>query len=78
MASEKKDRAGAEEKGNSIFARSAVFFPEAWRELKKVHAPTREETAQFTVQVLVVIAVFASFLGVVDLFIGWLMREMLT
>ena len=46
--------------------RSVQFGKEVWQELQKVHWPARKETYQATAVVLVVVAVAATFLGLVD------------
>lgn len=65
-----------EKKG--VVTQLSTFFPDAWAELKKVHAPTRQETIMVTLLVLGMIAVFGVFLGIADLLIGKLMQVILT
>jgi preprotein translocase SecE subunit len=42
------------------------FVKEAWTELSKVHYPSPKETAQATAVVVVLAAVMATWLGLVD------------
>ena len=56
---------------------SVNFFKEAWAELKKVHRPTRQETVQMTKSVILLIVIFAVFLGLVDFISGYVMRWLL-
>ena len=65
------------EKKNFI-PRSIDFFRESWAELKKVHHPTRQETIQATLGVLFMVVVFAVVLGGIDLFVGHIMRWILS
>lgn len=50
------------------------YFHDSWIELKKVHKPTRQETVQATIVVLVMVIAVAIFLGTIDLFLGWFMK----
>lgn len=54
------------------------FFRGAVDELKKVHAPTREETIRATIVVFAMVALFAVFLGLADLLVGKIMSSILT
>ncbi len=45
----------------------SLFFRETIGELRKVNWPTRQEAINLTIIVLIVIAVMALFLGVLDL-----------
>ena len=64
--------------GNSnIFSSSLGFLRQAVDELKKVHAPTREETIRATIGVLVMVFVFAIFLGFTDWVVGFVMSKVL-
>lgn len=49
------------------------YFREVVRELKKVSWPTKEQTYQQTVLVLVVVTLIALYLGLLDYFFQWLM-----
>ncbi len=55
-----------------------MFARESWAELKKVHRPTRQETIQATIVVLVLVVIFAFFMGLTDLIIGQIMQGLLT
>jgi len=57
--------------------RAASFLGEVWAELKKVHWPSRKETYSATVVVLVVTAIVAMYLGLVDLALSYLVRVLL-
>ena len=57
------------EKGRS----TAGFLQEARLELKKMVWPTRIETLQTTLIVLVTVIIVALFLWAIDLFLGWFM-----
>ena len=62
----------------NVISRSAGFLREAVDELKKVHAPSREETIRATIGVLVMVFVFAIFLGFTDWVVGFVMARVLT
>ena len=66
-----------EEKQNLI-SRGTGFSKESWGELKKVHAPTRQETIQITLGVLLMVVLFGVFLGLTDLIVGKIMQASLT
>lgn len=68
-----KDQAA---KANFV-VRSTTFTRDAWEELKKVHTPTRQETIQATIVVMVMIFVFAIFLGLTDLIVHSVMQRIL-
>ena len=55
------------EKGRRIWS----FFGEAQIEVRKVVWPTREETVQTTLVVILMVFVIALFLWLLDLFLGW-------
>ena len=63
---------------NNIISRAITFVREAWDELKKVHAPSREETIRVTMLVMAMVFIFAFFLGITDLIVGEVMRGILT
>ena len=50
-----------------LFRNLKNYFKEAWSEVKKVTWPSRKELISSTLTVLVVVAFFAVFLGVMDL-----------
>ena len=56
--------------------RAATFLGEVWSELKKVHWPSRQETYSATIVVVVVTAVVAVYLGLVDFFLSTMLRYM--
>jgi len=55
------------EKGRKIWG----FFGEVQIEVRKVVWPTREETVQTTLVVILMVFVIALFLWLLDLFLGW-------
>jgi preprotein translocase subunit SecE len=57
--------------------RISVFFRETIGELRKVNWPTWEEAKNLTIIVLIVIAVMALFLGLLDLAFAELFRLIL-
>ncbi len=57
--------------------RSVTFLNEVWAEMKKVHWPTRKETYGATLIVLVVTAIIALYLGVVDTLISFVIQRIL-
>ena len=44
-----------------------TYFEESWRELKKVHWPSRKETYAATARVILVVVFVSLFLALVDL-----------
>ncbi len=56
---------------------SVQFFKEVWIELKKVHWPTWKETRAATIVVVVVVLVFAIFLGLVDFSLSHVIQRLL-
>ena len=57
--------------------RAVTFLNEVWAEMKKVHWPTRKETYGATLIVLVVMAIIAVYLGVVDALISFVIQKVL-
>ncbi len=57
--------------------RAVTFLNEVWAEMKKVHWPTRKETYGATLIVLVVTAIIAVYLGVVDALISFVIQKVL-
>lgn len=57
--------------------RAATFLGEVWSELKKVHWPTRKETYTATIVVVVVTMIVATYLGLVDFGLSYLVRILL-
>ena len=56
---------------------SIQFFKEVWIELKKVHWPTWKETRAATIVVVVVVTVFAIFLGLMDFTLSHVVQRLL-
>jgi preprotein translocase subunit SecE len=56
---------------------SVQFFREVWIELKKVHWPSWKETRAATIVVVVVVMVFALFLGLVDFSLSHAIQRLL-
>ena len=68
----------ASEKSAGVVGKSTLFAKESWAELKKVHSPTRQETIQATIVVLVMVVIFSMFLGLADFVVGLMMKNILT
>ncbi len=60
-----------------IGRRTLSFFKEARVEVRKVVWPTRQETVQTTIAVLVMVFIVAIMLWLVDMFLGWGIRSLL-
>jgi preprotein translocase subunit SecE len=60
-----------------IGRRTLSFFKEARVEVRKVVWPTRQETVQTTIAVLVMVFIVAIMLWLVDMFLGWGVRTLL-
>lgn len=58
--------------------RSTAFLNEVYSEVSKVHWPARKETYASTVVVLIVMGLFAGFLGLVDFIISRLVQSLLS
>jgi len=56
---------------------SVQFFKEVWIELKKVHFPSWKETRAATIVVVIVVLVFAVFLGMVDFTLSHVIQRLL-
>jgi preprotein translocase subunit SecE len=54
----------------------AAFFKDAQTEVRKVVWPTREETVQTTLVVMVVVIVVSIGLWLLDMLIGWLVQAL--
>ena len=65
-------------KKESKIAEFFNYFPASYKELSKVYTPSRPETIQGTIGVLVMTAFFGLFLGLSDLIVGKLMQMILT
>ncbi|MDR1084505.1 MAG: preprotein translocase subunit SecE [Deltaproteobacteria bacterium] len=68
----KKDE--GEVKPKSWFFRLFQFFKDAKRELARVSWPTRKETVRSTGVLLVLVAISAAYLGLVDSLLSWVLR----
>lgn len=53
------------------------FARDAQIEVRKVVWPTRQETVQTTIVVMIVVVVFAFLLWVLDIFLGWAMQSVI-
>ncbi len=60
-----------------IGRRTLGFFREARVEVRKVVWPTRQETVQTTIAVMVMVFIVAIMLWLVDMFLGWGVRSLL-
>jgi preprotein translocase subunit SecE len=58
--------------------RSLGFVREARVEVRKVVWPTRQETTQTTIAVLIMVFIVAIMLWLFDMFLGWGVRSLLT
>ncbi len=56
---------------------SVQFFKEVWIELKKVHWPAWKETRAATIVVVIVVMVFAVFLGLFDFTLSHIIQRLL-
>jgi preprotein translocase subunit SecE len=54
----------------SIFARIALFVRQVIAELKKVVSPSRKELINYTIVVLVFVAIMMAFVGLLDWAVG--------
>lgn len=53
------------------------FVRDAQIEVRKVVWPTRKETVQTTIVVMIVVVLFAFLLWMLDIFLGWAMQSVL-
>ena len=60
-----------------IGKRSLGFAKDARVEVRKVVWPTRQETTQTTIAVLVMVLIVAIMLWLIDMFLGWGVRSLL-
>ena len=60
------------------FASALNYFPSSWQELKKVYTPTRQETIQGSLGVVLLVFFFGIFLGLTDFVVGKIMQAILT
>ncbi len=56
---------------------SVQFFREVWIELKKVHWPSWKETRAATLVVVIVVIVFAIFLGLIDFGLSHIVQRLI-
>jgi len=61
----------------SIGKRSLGFAKDARVEVRKVVWPTRQETTQTTIAVLVMVFIVAIMLWLIDMFLGWGVKSLL-
>ena len=61
----------------SIGKRSLGFAKDARVEVRKVVWPTRQETTQTTIAVLVMVLIVAIMLWLIDMFLGWGVKSLL-
>ena len=61
-------------KGTEMFGKVGSFFSESKQELQKVNWPTRQELTDSTALVMVVIAIMAAFIFVVDICLSFIIR----
>ncbi len=57
-----------------LFRKIPEFFSEVKTEMKKVTWPTKNETINKTLIVIVIFLVFAALLGGLDAFFSWVVR----
>ena len=57
--------------------RSLAFARDARVEVRKVVWPTRQETTQTTIAVLIMVIIVAIMLWLFDMFLGWAVRSLL-
>lgn len=80
MAETTEQRAEGGSAGSSIATlvpRTIEFLKESWQELKRVHWPSVRETYSATLIVIAVVLAVSLFLGLVDLFLSWVMSRLL-
>lgn len=53
------------------------FVRDAQIEVRKVVWPTRKETVQTTIVVMIVVVIFAFLLWMLDIFLGWAMQSVI-
>lgn len=61
------------DKGRGVW----IFFQDAQTEVRKVVWPTRQETVQTTLIVILVVIFVAIILWLLDMFLGWSVRSLL-
>jgi len=60
-----------------ILDKTFTFLKEVRAEMKKVNWPTREETLQYTILVLIVTSAVAAFLGTIDFLFSTLLQRLI-
>ena len=53
------------------------FFVSVWKEMKRVSWPTKKEVYGTTLVVVVTILIFAAYLGIVDLVLAFIQKNIL-
>ncbi len=53
------------------------FFVSVWKEMKRVSWPTKKEVYGTTLVVVVTILIFAAYLGIVDLVLAFIQKNVL-
>ncbi|RMD87041.1 MAG: preprotein translocase subunit SecE [Candidatus Dadabacteria bacterium] len=61
-----------------MFSDGISYFRSSWEELKKVTTPTRQETVQATMVVMLMMIIVAVYLGLLDLIFNKLMQSILS
>ncbi len=62
----------------NLGADTSQFAKDIESEAKRITWPSRQETVKSTLAVIVISAIFASFLGVVDYAFSWVIRQILS
>jgi preprotein translocase subunit SecE len=62
----------------NLSTEASQFAKDIESEAKRITWPSRQETVKSTLAVVVISAVFASFLGVVDYLFSWVIRLILS
>lgn len=62
----------------NLSAETSQFAKDIESEAKRITWPSRQETVKSTLAVVVISAVFASFLGIVDYLFSWVIRLILS
>jgi preprotein translocase subunit SecE len=70
-------RSSGAKKSDNFIDKSMQFLREVKIELKKVTWPSRKQTMGSTVVVIVLVMIISAFLGLVDVFLSYLIRVVL-
>ena len=62
----------------NLSADAAQFARDVESEAKRITWPSRQETIKSTIAVVVISAIFATFLGAVDYLFSWVIRMILS